>query len=158
MSVKTYYSNDLIGKKVFGSSLVFFGICCLFFKNATSFSFGITSIYIGMLTISVSGIDINPKEEKLREFISFFGVKLGSWKSFKNPDYISVFKAMYYDDDGSKNDFINVNLFFKNNRHMTVYQTGDTEAAFEIAAFFKESLNINILDATLNEPKWLESQ
>jgi hypothetical protein len=158
MSVKTYYVNNLLGKKVFGSSIFFLGFYCLFFLNAASISFGITCIYVGLLILPVRGIDISIKEEKLKEFVSFFGIKLGTWKNIKNPDYISVFKASYYDEDGSKNDFINVNLFFKNNRHMTVYQTGNPKSAFEIAAFFKESLKIEILDATLKESKWLESQ
>lgn len=155
MSIKTYSKNDLISKKVFGISLAIFGICYLFSKTASSISIGITSIYISIVITSIRGIEINTKENKLREFISFFGIKLGGWKDFKNPEYISVFTAMYYDDEGSKNEILNVNLFFENNQHMTVCQTGDLEFAFEIAKFFRETLNINVLDATTNESKWL---
>ena len=43
----------------------------------------------------------------------------------------------------------------ENKQHMTVCQTGDLEVAFEIAKFFRETLNINVLDATTNESKWL---
>jgi hypothetical protein len=155
MSIKTYSKDDLISKKVFGISLLVFGICYLFSKNSSSIGIGIASIYIGILITSIRGIEINPEEKKLREFISFFGIKLGSWKNFKTPEYISVFTAKYYDDDGSKNEILNINLFFENSQHMTVYQTGDVEVAFEIANFFKETLNINVLDATKNESKWL---
>jgi hypothetical protein len=155
MSIKTYSKDDLISKKVFGISLTIFGICYLFSKTASSISIGITSIYISILITSIRGIEINTKENKLREFISFFGIKLGGWKDFNNPEYISVFTAKYYDEDGSKNEILNINLFFENKQHITVYQTGDLEVAFEIAKFFKETLNINVLDATTNESKWL---
>jgi hypothetical protein len=155
MTIKTYSKDDLISKKVFGISLLIFGICYLFSKTVSSISIGITSIYIGILITLIRGIEINPEENKLREFISFFGIKLGGWKNFKKPEYISVFKAKYYDGDGSKNEILNINLFFEKNEHLTVYQTGDMEEAFKIADFFKEVLNVNILDATSSESKWL---
>lgn len=155
MSIKTYYKYSLTAKRVFGVSLLIYGICCLFSKTVRSISIAIVSIYFGMLVTSIRGIEINKKENKLREFISFFGIKLGWWRQFNNPEYISVFKAMYYDEDGSKNEILNVNLFFEDKKHMTVYQTGNLEDAFEIANFFKETFNINVLDASTNESKWL---
>lgn len=155
MSIKTYAKEELFSKNFFGASLMIFGICYLFSKTASSISIGITSIYIGFFVVSNMGIDINPEEKKLREFISFFGIKLGGWKNFKTPEYVSVFKAKFIDEDGTKNEIINVNLFFKNKQHMTVYQTGNLKVAFEIANFLKETLNINVFDATTNENKWL---
>lgn len=155
MSVKTYCKNDLISKKVFGISLLIFGVCYLYSEYTSSIAIGITCIYIALLVISNGGIDIDIKEEKFREFISFFGIKLGSWKKFKNPEYISVFTAKYYDDEGRKNETLNINLFFENNKHITICQIGDLETAFEIANFFKETLHIKILDATTSESKWL---
>ncbi len=145
----------MFSKKIFGLSLIIFGISTFFSKNHSAISFGICIIYFGLLVSSVKGIEIDTETNKIREFISIYGIKLGSWKIAKKPEYVSVFTAMYYDDEGSKNEILNVNLFLENKHHITVYQTGDMELAFEIANFFKEVLNINVLDATKNESKWI---
>ncbi len=151
-----YEIKDLLSKKIFGISLIIFGIICLFSNATKSISLGITIIFIGLIFIVNRGFEINKSKYKLREFISFFGLKYGLWFDYNMPQYISVFKMKVTDRRGNKSSsVINVNLFDLDNRSQTVYQTGSIEDAFEIANFFKEVLNINVLDATTKESKWI---
>lgn len=92
----------------------------------------------------------------IREFVSFLGIKLGSWVEIKNPDYVSVFNMKFTDKRGNKTgEIIKINLFYPDNKHLTIYETGNLIEAFSVANYVKEILNIKVLDATSNESKWL---
>jgi hypothetical protein len=151
-----YEIKDLLSKKIFGISLIIAGINCLFSKTSVAISFGITIIFVGLIFVLNRGFEIDKSKHKLREFISFFGLKYGLWSDYQQPQYISVFKMKVTNRRGNKTlSVINVNLFDSNDRSKTVYQTGSKEDAFTIATFLKETLDVKVLDATTNESKWV---
>ncbi|MFY8181481.1 MAG: hypothetical protein ACOVLG_06870 [Flavobacterium sp.] len=48
-----------------------------------------------------------------------------------------------------------LNLFYNGNKHITFYKTHDKNDAFKVAEKFKLIFNIDVLDATESEKKWL---
>ena len=48
-----------------------------------------------------------------------------------------------------------LNLFYNTNRKIEAYRTEDEKDAFEVAKRLGEALEIDILDATDRESKWL---
>ena len=54
-----------------------------------------------------------------------------------------------------QNDIILLNLFYNKNKHITFYKTHDKSDAFLVAEKFKSIFNIDILDATGKNKKWL---
>lgn len=53
------------------------------------------------------------------------------------------------------NNIYKLNLFYDRNQKIEAYRTDDLDDAFENAKYLSEVLNINILDATERESKWL---
>ena len=48
-----------------------------------------------------------------------------------------------------------LNLFYGGNKKITFYKTDNKTDAFKVAEHFKLALDIDILDATESEKKWL---
>ena len=156
MSNYIYIKSSLIGKKIVGISLLIFGVSCLFSNITLTFSLGITIFFVGIILISQRGIEINLEKRKIREFVYLLSFKFGYWIDFSEPEYISVFKMKFTDRRGNKtSQILKVNLFYKKNSHITVCETGDLDHALEIATYLKAILNVDILDATENESKWI---
>lgn len=89
-------------------------------------------------------------------------LRLGKWLPIPNFEYVSVFRTkesqtvrVVTAETTQKYEIIQVNLFYNRNKHMTFYKTVNKEDAFEVANHFKLALNIDILDATETEKKWL---
>lgn len=79
-----------------------------------------------------------------------------------NFEYASVFKTnesqtirVVTAETTQKSSVILVNLFYERNKHITFYKTTNKIKAFEVAKHFKLALEIDILDATESEKKWL---
>lgn len=77
-------------------------------------------------------------------------------------EYVSVFKTkenqtirVITAETTLQNDIILLNLFYKGNKHITFYKTQNRADAFKMAEEFKSIFNIDILDATESEKKWL---
>jgi len=78
-------------------------------------------------------------------------------------EYVSVFKTKEGTQVGAygaaigtfKNDIILLNLFYKGSKYITFYKTDNKEDAFKVADHFKLALDIDVLDATSSEKKWL---
>ena len=156
MSNYIYIKSSLIGKKIFGVSLLIFGITCFFSNNSISFSLGITIFIFGIILISQRGIEINLEKRKLREFVYFLSFKFGYWIDISEPEYISVFKMEFTNRRGYKtSEILKINLFYKKTSHVTVCETGDLDHALEIATYLKSVFNVDILDATESESKWI---
>lgn len=156
MKAKIYLKEDLLSKKIFGVSLITFGLSLLYYGNFKLISIGIVSFLLGCSFISYRGLEIDPEKKIVREFVSFLGIKLGSWIAFEDPDYVSVFKMKFTNKRGNKiSEIIKINLFYRNNKYLTIYETGNVAEAFKVANFIKATLNINVLDATNNESEWV---
>jgi hypothetical protein len=119
-------------------------------------------IAIGLGLNIVDGTDINLTNKSIRSFQSLFGIKYGKWKQIPNFEYVSVFKTnesqtirVVTAETTLKSSVFLVNLFYNRNKHITFYKTTDKTKAFEVADHFKLALEIDVLDATEKEKKWL---
>lgn len=159
MNIITYLKDVPIMKKVFGILIMIAGLYILL---TTTIFFGLLFIVIGTNMILREGSQIDLDSKTYRTMKSIFGIHFGKWKPCPNFEYISVFRT-------KENQTINVvsatttftteiiliNLFYNRNKHLTFYKTDNKEDAFKVAEHFKLALDIDILDATGSEKKWL---
>jgi len=108
------------------------------------------------------GSEINLSSKKYREIYAVLGIKFGKWKDLPPVEYVSVFKAKEnkrVQGLGASANFSNevykLNLFYNRNKKIEAYITEDLEDAFMNAKYISEILNIDILDATERESKWV---
>lgn len=107
------------------------------------------------------GSEINLHNKMYRTFYSFLGFQVGKWKPIPNFDYVSVFSTSETQQINIisapvnvKSKVILLNLFY-GNKHITFYKTSDADDAFKVANHFKVALDIDVLDATTRDKKWL---
>jgi hypothetical protein len=158
-NIITYTKEIPFIKRFFGIAFLLLGIFMLF---VTGSFFTIILMVIGFGINNAEGTDLNLSNKTMRPFQSYFGIKFGSWKPMPAFEYVSVFKTkenqtirVVTAETTQTNDVILVNLFYNRNKHITCYKTTQKKKAFEIAEHFKLALDIDILDATTHEKKWL---
>jgi hypothetical protein len=159
MNTITYLKEVPLTKRIFGYVISLSGIWILLFNNIF---FGAIFLAIGLNLILTEGSQINLDNKTCRTIKSIFGIHFGKWQVCPKFEYISVFKT-------TENQTINVisatttitsdtillNLFYDKNKKYTFYKTDNKETAFKVANHFKLALDIDILDATEKEKKWL---
>ena len=125
--------------------------------------FGAIFGFIGLNLLSTEGTEINFIDKKYRILKSFLGIHMGTWKPCPAFEYVSVFKTtenktvrVITAETTIGSDVILLNLFYQNNKYLTFYKTRDKEDALKVAHHFKLIFDIDILDATTNESKWVE--
>jgi hypothetical protein len=144
-------------KFIFGTGLFLLGIV------ATSVTvFGLIFCGLGAYFFHTDGIEINLLNKKYRTVISLFSLTFGQWKDLPEIEYVSVFKTTQSTtvramtaETTVKNKVVKVNLFYNTNQKIEAYVADNTDDAFEIAKQIATILNIDILDATERESKWL---
>lgn len=159
MKYISYTQKLLPMKKVLAVLLLIFSPLILW----ESIFMGIFAFGIGLNMIATEGSQIDLESKNYRNIKSILGIKFGTWKALPEFEYVSVFKtkkstqvnAMGATMATFKNDTIYLNLFYKGNKHITFYETDDKNDAFKVAEHFKLALDIDILDATGSENKWL---
>lgn len=145
-------------KLIFGLVLICFGIHGAIFNNV----FSLVLSGIGVFLVMSQGSEINLDTKKYREFYSVLGIDFGTWKDLPQLDYVSVFKTKENSrvqgmgaSANFSNPIIKLNLFYNTNKKIEVYKTEDLQEAFELAKHLAETFQIDILDATERETKWL---
>ncbi len=137
-----------------------------FFFGACFFIIGLLTFWplcgISLIFIYADGIEIDLELKKYRTIVSLFGLHFGKWKNLPEIDYVSVFKTSETTtvralsaEANVKNDIIKINLFYNTNQKIEAYNTQNKEDAFAKAKQIATILNIDILDATERESKWL---
>ena len=157
---KIIYLKDVpIFKKIFGITLGLLGIVTLLFGNIL---FAFVTSAIGINLILTEGSEIDLENKLYRTVKSIFGINFGKWKDCPQFEYVSVFKTketqrvnVVTATTAFTNEIILLNLFYNGNKNITFYKTDNKVDAFKVAEHFKLALNIDILDATENEKKWL---
>lgn len=159
MKTITYLKKIPFFKLFLGIILGLFGL--LGFISG-SIIFGAIFFMLGVNFILTEGVEINLENKTYRTVKSIFGKKFGNWNPYPDFEYISVFKTkesqrinVVTATTSIKSDIILLNLFYKGNKHFTIYKTTDKKDAFEVAEHLKLALDIDILDATESEKKWL---
>lgn len=160
MKTIIYLNEVILMKKILAISLLLFGIGIFIFENIYA---GIFLFALGLNFIVTEGTEIDLESKTYRTVKSIFGKNFGKWQPCPEFEYVSVFKtieATAVSAHGAqmatfKNDIILLNLFYKGNKYFTIYKTTDKKDAFEVADHLKLALDIDILDATTSEKKWL---
>lgn len=145
-------------KLVFGFVLICFGIHGAIFNHV----FSLILSGIGVFLALTQGSEINLATKEYREIFSIFGIVFGKWKTLPALEYVSVFKTKENSrvqglgaSANFSNPIIKLNLFYNTNRKIEAYSTEDEEDAFKVARYLADVLQIDILDATTRETKWL---
>ena len=159
MNIITYLKDIPILKKIFGISVGITGLFILFTSNIL---FGLMFFVIGINLVLTEGSQINLDSKTYRTVKSIFGIHFGNWKPCPEFEYVSVFLTkenqtinVISATTTLTNKIILLNLFYNQNKYFTFYKTDNKEEAFKVANHFKLALNIDILDATEKESKWL---
>ena len=159
MSIITYLKDIPLMKKVFGILIIIAGLYILITSNIL---FGLIFIVIGINLLLREGSQINLENKTYRTVKSIFGMHIGKWKPCPEFEYISVFRTkenqtvnVVTATTTFTNEVILLNLFYNRNKHLTFYKTDNKADAFKVAEHFKLALDIDILDATESETKWL---
>lgn len=159
-SIISYTREIPIFKRILSITLMLVGLYIFMFENIFV---GIMMFVIGLNLFVTEGSEINLSAKTYRKVKSILGAKFGKWEPIPQFEYVSVFKTREGTEVSSmgatigtfKNEVIFLNLFYKNNRHFTCFKTEDRSEAFQVAEHLKMALNIDILDATGPEKKWL---
>lgn len=158
MNVIVYLKEVPCFIKVFGIAVGFFGITALASGNLL---YGLIAVVIGINLVILEGSELNLEYKTYRMVKSIFGIKFGKWKPCPRFEYVSVFKTretkrinVITATTAFNNDIIVLNLFYGNN-NITFYKIDNKTDAFKVAEHFKLALDIDILDATESESKWL---
>ena len=109
-----------------------------------------------------TGIEIDLNNKKFRNTFDLFSLSFGKWNNLPKVEYISVFKTRESSvlraitaETVVKNEIIKINLFYDSNKKITAYVTQNKEDAFKKAKEISVILDVDILDATEREYKWL---
>ncbi len=143
------------------TALGFAGLCVGIWSLATDFV-GFIIIGIGVFFLLVEGSEFDFASNKYRKTKSILGIAFGKWQTLSKIEYVSVFKTIETTtlrsrsaEANVKKDIIKLNLFYNNNRKILAFKTYDKEEAFLKAKEIATLLNVEILDATEREYKWL---
>lgn len=166
-SDKRYYKSVEI-KKRFNITLflIFSFELALFY--AVSYVLGGISILltIGILLIK-SGIEIDLDNERMRDYVSIFGIELGTWTNIPKLKYISIvrvklkrksfkFSAVTFGQSSSNKSMFNVNLITEDKRKRYIkVLSAEKEESITTAIKIAELLELKVLDYTSFEKKWI---
>jgi hypothetical protein len=158
-SIISYKKDISIAKRFFGIVFTCLGLVMIL---STGNFIALILIVIGLGLNVAEGSEIDLSTMQFRTFNDLFGIKIGSWKPIPNFEYISVFKTresqtvrVLTAETTNSYDIILINLFYDRNKNITFYKTTNKEDAFKVADHFRLVLNIDVLDATGHERKWL---
>jgi len=154
-----YLKKVSLAKKILGYLSIILGFVILFITNSIV---GLLFIVLGLLLVSTSGAEIDLEKKCYRIIISIFGKNLGIWKPCPEFEYVAVLKTkerqimnLVPASTRFTSEVIHLNLFYDLNQHMTFYKTDCVTHAFTVAEHFKTALDIDILDDTDGDGKWL---
>ncbi|WP_299105952.1 hypothetical protein [uncultured Winogradskyella sp.] len=110
-------------------------------------------VSIGIGFTLTKSIHIDIENSKFRPTYNIGPLKIGSWQTIKNYEYVSVFHQPIIGGDY----IFEVNLWYDNNKHFELYEEDNYKEAFLIGYELSEQLNIDLLDATEpNNFKWVD--
>jgi hypothetical protein len=158
----TYIRKIPIWKIMLGFASLLVGLLGVISLNYLS----LVPLLFGFMMLNTEGSEINLESQTYRKINSILGMKFGSWQPLKNSEYISVFntteditvRALTAETSNSF-PIIVLNLFYEQNKKITVYKTKDVKDAFDVASHIADALLIDLLDATeKGDYKWVDKQ
>lgn len=158
-NIITYTKKLPATKSFFGYALMLLGLIA-FVSGGLIIGPVIVALGIGLNV--KEGSQINLSAKTYRTVNTIFGITVGSWKPIPEFEYVSVFRTnesqtirVITAEATTTSPVILLNLFYNRNKHITFYKTDNKEDAFKVAEHFKLALDIDILDATESEKRWL---
>jgi len=162
-NIITYIQKPSIAKYFFGVAL-FLSVVILTGFGYFGIGGGLFWCAIALGILSTKGSQLDIRNKKYRSIKSVAGIHFGKWKPFPEFEYVTVFKTsenksvtIVTATTTRSEDVIVLNLFYKVNKHFTIYKTNDKDEAFKVAEKFRNLLKIDVLDATEKEKKWVET-
>ncbi|MAB47123.1 MAG: hypothetical protein CMC05_00650 [Flavobacteriaceae bacterium] len=160
-AIISYTQKVPIYRIIVGIALLFL---CIYSLITMSIFNSIIMFVMAFVLLKAEGAEIDLESKTYRSTISFLGIKVGKWKPLPKVEYISVFatnenitvRALSAE---TTNTFpvIHLNLFYDNNKKITVYETKDQADAFNVASHIADALLIDLLDATeKGDFKWVD--
>lgn len=156
----SYQQPISIFKWIFGFLFLLVG-----FLGIISLSlFGLIPFAFAYVLLKSEGTEVDLEAKTYRKTTALFGLKFGKWQPMDNPAYISVFNTtenitvrVVTAEATNSRAIIKLNLFFENNRQVTIYNTEDVRHAFDVASHIADALMIDLLDATeKGNFKWVD--
>lgn len=145
-------------KLIYGVGLVLLGIISLVSGQYMGYMFLGLSLYF----LKKNGIQFNLENKTYRNTVSLFGLVYGKWQQLPDIEYVSVFKSTQtsrvWVSTASTNvtrTSIKVNLFYNTNQKIEAFVTDSATDAFKVAKQIATVLNLDVLDATTRDTKWL---
>ncbi len=145
-------------KMLFAIVLVLLSVY-LFFEGTL---FGIVLLGAALKLSLQEGIELKLDDKKYRKIYSVLDINLGVWKPLPEIEYVSVFKTIKKSrarviaaEANLGFQVYKVNLFYKKNKHLETFVAEDIDDAFKVAKQIALALDIDVLDATEVEKKWL---
>ncbi|WP_299884525.1 hypothetical protein [uncultured Lacinutrix sp.] len=158
MNKIVYKRKVPIMKFIFGIGFFALGISWV----AGGSLFGLIMAGMAVFFFHTDGTEMDLETKTYRNFISLFSFRFGKWKKLPEIEYVSIFSTTETStiraasaETNIKSDIIQLNLFYNRNQKITAYNTTDKKDAFKVAKEIAQILNIDILDATEPESKWL---
>ncbi|RNC88368.1 MAG: hypothetical protein ED556_04055 [Winogradskyella sp.] len=146
-----------IWKTILGTISLALGIYTLFSSYSAFILIG-----FGIYLLLVEGSEFDFKNRKYRKIRSILGIDIGKWEALPDIEYISVFKTNEVTtlrarsaEAKVKNEIFKLNLFYNRNKRIEAYRTYNIDDAFKKAKEIASLLNVDILDATERESKWI---
>ncbi|NRD19040.1 hypothetical protein HNV08_03190 [Winogradskyella eckloniae] len=152
-----FKQNNLLWQQVLGIFALGVGVIATFDDLK-----GIVPLFMGIYLLIQDGVELNFEARTYRRTKSFFGLAFGKWQPLPDIDYVSVFKTTETTtvwaasaSANISNAVVKVNLFYHTNQKIEVYTTRHEEEAFSKAKQIASILDIDILDATTKQSKWI---
>ncbi|GGG38128.1 hypothetical protein [Bizionia arctica] len=147
-----------IMKALLGFTLIFLGL----FGAVTTNIFSLVLAGMGIFLAMSEGSEIDLETKTYKEFYTIFGIDLGTWKNLPTLEYVSIFRTKEnsrVQGMGASANFSNpiflLNVFYDRNKKIEAYKTEEIDDAFKMAKIIANALQIDILDATERESKWI---
>ncbi|MUU78495.1 hypothetical protein [Winogradskyella endarachnes] len=157
MNIFKFKRKNLLWQLILGFVALIVGLITLFDDIK-----GLVPLFTGIYLLIQDGVELNFKQNTYRRTKSFFGLSFGKWQPLPDIDYVSVFKTTetttVWAASASANvssAIVKVNLFYNTNQKIEIYDTKDVDEAFTKAKQIASVLQIDVLDATSRETKWL---
>jgi len=163
--IHTIYSKE---KPIFGCiyGFVVTALFFYFFLEMPNELFQSTLIICFILFLVIipikRGIEINTGKKEYRTITSYFNFKIGKWKKLNDGAYLSLFKNKSFSDKnpmgaGPKHSIkYQLNLFDIEGNYVTLVSCESLITAKFYSNKVKTILNLNILDATTSDYKWVD--
>jgi len=143
-----------------GYLLVLFGIYLLIRLNPL----GLLAIAGGLFfSFAHTGIQIDFEENKYREYLGVFQLKMGKWHPLPNLQYVTVFVGRYVEEmhmatissTQTKSDY-KINLIVSKTSRIEIGSYTDKTKAMNTGRYLAVQLQCKLLDYTSGNAVWVE--